>query len=172
MLNPIEKQLSLNQIGCKKYTYASKEGLLYNTIIIQLLINNKWKWVETYYNISKAYDSINHQWIKQCLIYFNIPLVVINNILYILNNTQLNLYYNQESDSIINVEKGIIQGDNLDEMEKANKLTKEIFNAIGLKINVEKSGIMTNINSQINGELAELPRVTNDNPYKYLGIEI
>ncbi|BFU24575.1 hypothetical protein, conserved [Entamoeba histolytica] len=31
---------------------------------------------------------------------------------------------------------------------------------------------MTNINSQINGELAELPRVTNDNHYKYLGIEI
>ncbi|BFU18533.1 hypothetical protein, conserved [Entamoeba histolytica] len=31
---------------------------------------------------------------------------------------------------------------------------------------------MTNINSQINGELAELPRVTNDNPCKYLGIEI
>ena len=44
MLNPIEKQLSLNQIGCKKYTYASKEGLLYNTIIQQLLIKNKWKW--------------------------------------------------------------------------------------------------------------------------------
>ncbi|BFU18564.1 hypothetical protein, conserved [Entamoeba histolytica] len=61
---------------------------------------------------------------------------------------------------------------NLDEMEKSHKLTKEIFNAIGLKINVEKSGIMTNINSQINGELAELPRVTNDNHYKYLGIEI
>ena len=31
---------------------------------------------------------------------------------------------------------------------------------------------MNNINDQINGELAELPRVTNDNPYKYLGIEI
>ncbi|BFU23827.1 hypothetical protein, conserved [Entamoeba histolytica] len=31
---------------------------------------------------------------------------------------------------------------------------------------------MTNINSQINGELAELPRVTNNNHYKYLGIEI
>ena len=60
----------------------------------------------------------------------------------------------------------------LDEMEKAHKLTKEIFNAIGLKINVEKSVIMNNINSQINGELAELPRVTNDNPYKYLDIEI
>ncbi|BFU22363.1 Reverse transcriptase (RNA-dependent DNA polymerase), putative [Entamoeba histolytica] len=65
-----------------------------------------------------------------------------------------------------------IMTNSLDEMEKAYKLTKEIFNAIGLKINVEKSGIMTNINSQINGELAELPRVTNDNPYKYLGIEI
>ena len=83
MLNQIEKQLSLNQIRCKKYTYSSNEWLLYNTIINQLLINNKWKWVETYYDISKAYDSINHQWIKQCLIYFNIPLVVINNILYI-----------------------------------------------------------------------------------------
>ncbi|GAB1223672.1 hypothetical protein ENUP19_0158G0032 [Entamoeba nuttalli] len=224
MLNPIEKQLSLNQIGCKKYTYASKEGLLYNTIIIQLLLKAKWKWVETYYDVSKAYDSINHQWIKQCLIYFNIPLSVINSILYILNNTYLNLYYNKESVGMINVERGIIQGDSLspllfvlsidvlskqldkqisklnikmngeekqvqlnhilymddlkimtnilDEMEKAHKLTKEIFNAIGLKINVEKSGIMTNINSQINGELAELPRVTNDNPYKYLGIEI
>ena len=31
---------------------------------------------------------------------------------------------------------------------------------------------MNNINGQINGELAELPRVTNDNHYKYLGIEI
>ena len=31
---------------------------------------------------------------------------------------------------------------------------------------------MTNINSQINGELAELPRVYNDKHYKYLGIEI
>ena len=31
---------------------------------------------------------------------------------------------------------------------------------------------MNNINGQINGELAELQRVTNDNPYKYLGIEI
>ena len=61
---------------------------------------------------------------------------------------------------------------NINEMEKAHKLTKEIFNAIGLKINVEKSGIMNNINGQINGELAELPRVTNDNPYKYLGTEI
>ncbi|BFU26207.1 Reverse transcriptase (RNA-dependent DNA polymerase), putative [Entamoeba histolytica] len=65
-----------------------------------------------------------------------------------------------------------IMTNSLNEMEKAHKLTKEIFNAIGLKINVEKSGIMTNINSQINGELAELPRVTNDNHYKYLGIEI
>ncbi|BFU25697.1 Reverse transcriptase (RNA-dependent DNA polymerase), putative [Entamoeba histolytica] len=105
MQNPIEKQLSLNQIGCKKYTYASKEGLLYNTIIQQLLLKAKWKLVETYYDVSKAYDSINHQWIKQCLIYFNIQLVVINNILYILNNTYLNLYYNQESVSIINVER-------------------------------------------------------------------
>ncbi|BFU18346.1 Reverse transcriptase (RNA-dependent DNA polymerase), putative [Entamoeba histolytica] len=49
-----------------------------------------------------------------------------------------------------------IMTNSLDEMEKAHKLTKEIINAIGLKINVEKSGIMTNINSQINGELAEL----------------
>ena len=60
----------------------------------------------------------------------------------------------------------------LEEMEKAHKLTNEIFNRIWLKINIEKSGIMNNINSQINGELAELPRVTNDNHYKYLGIEI
>ncbi|BFU26169.1 hypothetical protein, conserved [Entamoeba histolytica] len=65
-----------------------------------------------------------------------------------------------------------IINNSLDEMEKSHKLTKEIFNAIGLKFNVEKSLIMTNINSQINGELAELPRVTNDNHYKYLGIEI
>ncbi|GAB1219829.1 hypothetical protein ENUP19_0044G0002 [Entamoeba nuttalli] len=101
-------------------------------------------------------------------------------ILYILNNTYLNLYYNQESVGMINVERGIIQSDSLspllfvlsidilskqldkqisklnikmngeekqiqlnhilyiedlkimtnslDEMEKAHKLTKEIFN--------------------------------------------
>ena len=189
-----------------------------------MLIKAKWKCVETYYDVSKAYDSINHQWVKHCLIYFNIPLVVIKSILYILNITQLKLYYNQQNVGIINVERGIIQGDSLspllfvlsidilskqldkqinklsikmngeekqvqlnhilymddlniitnslEEMEKANKLINEIFNAIGLKINVEKSVIMTNINDQINRELSELPRVTNDNPYKYLGIEI
>ena len=31
---------------------------------------------------------------------------------------------------------------------------------------------MNNINGQINGELVELPRVTNNNNYKYLSIEI
>ena len=31
---------------------------------------------------------------------------------------------------------------------------------------------MNNINDQIIGELAELPRVINNNHYKYLGIEI
>ena len=41
-----------------------------------------------------------------------------------------------------------------------------------IKNKYKKSLIMNNINVQINRDLSELPRVTNNNHYKYLGIEI
>ncbi|GAB1222644.1 hypothetical protein ENUP19_0120G0017 [Entamoeba nuttalli] len=100
---------------------------------------------ETYYDISKSYDSINHQWIKHCLIYFNIPLVVINSILYILNNTYLNLYYNQENVCIINVERGIIQGDSLSPLlfvlsiDVLSKQLDKQINKLNIKMNGEEN---------------------------------
>ncbi|BFU26160.1 hypothetical protein, conserved [Entamoeba histolytica] len=49
-------------------------------------------------------------------------------------------------------------------------LSKQLDKQIS-KLNIKMNGEEKQVN-QINGELAELPRVTNDNHYKYLGIEI
>ena len=50
-----ERQISLNQLGGRKNTYASKEGLIRN-ILLQTYLNKKSeKWIEIYYDVTKAY---------------------------------------------------------------------------------------------------------------------
>ena len=47
-----------------------------------------------------------------------------------------------------------------------------ISEAIGLKINDNKSGLLVKGNQNIPEELQHYPRVTDNNPYKYLGVEL
>ncbi len=79
-MNPMEKQISLNQLGCKKMSYAAKEGLLVSTLTQSCLNKNGKRWVEMYYDVKKAYDSVNHEWLIQCLKYYEIPANIIRTI--------------------------------------------------------------------------------------------
>ena len=36
------------------------------------------KYVESYYDIKKAYDSVNHEWVIESLKYFNVEGVIID----------------------------------------------------------------------------------------------
>ena len=43
--NDDDKRISLNQLGCKQYSYASKEGLLQNTLL-QAMLNKRMNWLK------------------------------------------------------------------------------------------------------------------------------
>ena len=59
-----------------------------------------------------------------------------------------------------------------EQMEMANDILLRISNAIGLKINDSKSGLLIKGNQPVPQSLQSYPLVTNSNPYKYLGVEL
>ena len=61
--------------------------------------------------------------------------------------------------------------DDIQEAVKAYQLTKEVHEALGLTINVNKSGMTVHGDIEIPAELQELPQHNNQNPYKYLGVQ-
>ena len=65
--NPDELRISPNQLGCKKKNLASKEGIFKNYIMKNKLNTKNGKYLEAYYDIKKAYDSVNHKWTTACL---------------------------------------------------------------------------------------------------------
>ena len=106
-----ERQISPNQLGCKKFTYASKEGLLQGVLIQTYLNKKKSKWVELYYDVSKAYDSVNHKWLIKCLQYFNITKKIIIVIESMMNMWKLEMYHKNTFIGNIKVNNGILQVD-------------------------------------------------------------
>ena len=109
--NETKQQLNSCQLGCKKYSYASKEGLLMTTLTQSFLNRTNRKWVEMYYDIAKAYDSINHEWMLTCLRYYNIPESIISIIKHMSDKWALKLHYGNEFIGDIEVKTGILQGD-------------------------------------------------------------
>ena len=220
--NPKEKQLELNQLGCQKFSYASKEGLL-ESVLLQSYLNRKQKkYCELYIDVEKAYDSICHDWITTCLKYYNIPNKINKAVEHMMNNWTIKLHYNKDEVGDIRLKNGILQGDSFspllfvlsidciskklnehipkitipngnasftinhiyymddlkiivetaEQMAQANKILLKISNAIGLKINDNKSGLLIKGKQQIPEELKVYPKVTDTNPYKYLGVEL
>ena len=220
--NPPEKQLTVNQLGCKKLSYASKEGLI-ESVLMQSYLNRKQKkYCELYIDVEKAYDSVSHDWLLKCLAFYEIPQKLNEVIAHMMKSWQLRLHYGSEEISSVKLENGILQGDSfspllfvlsidwiskqlnyhidkikipngnntftinhiyymddlkiitetVDDMVKANDILLRISNAIGLKINDSKSGLLIKGNQIIPEELLSYPIVSNNNPYKYLGVEL
>ena len=220
--NPEIQQLSVNQLGCKKLSYASKEGLL-ESVLMQSYLNRKQKkYCELYIDVEKAYDSVNHEWLVKCLQFYQIPYKLITIITHMMENWVINLHYKTDTIGSVKLQNGILQGDSFspllfvlsidwiskqlnyqidkiqipngeasftinhiyymddlkiitettEQMEQANEILLRISNAIGLKINDSKSGLLVKGNQRIPPSLQSYPLVSNSNPYKYLGVEL
>ena len=51
------------------------------------------KYVESYYDIKKAYDSVNHEWVIEALKYFNVEGVIIDIVESMMNRWKIFIGY-------------------------------------------------------------------------------
>ncbi|BFU20454.1 hypothetical protein, conserved [Entamoeba histolytica] len=54
-------KISKNQLGCKLQSLAAKEGIINSYMMKQQKEEKYPKYVESYYDIKKAYDTVNHE---------------------------------------------------------------------------------------------------------------
>lgn len=218
------QQISENQLGNKEGSLGAKEGCLISELVQEQLTNQKRNYIEIYYDIKKAYDSVNHEWLIQTLNYFMAGERIINVIKSMMNRWTVRMQYDKETKiQPIHLRRGIIQGDSLspllfilyidiiskklnEEIEKitildewgnkfevnhyfymddlkvivekveqakiAHQLVKEMTKALGFEINMKKCGISVHGNIKLPKCLSEIPRITQSNPYKYLGTPV
>ena len=77
-LNNNNIELNKNQYGCKNHVMAAKEALMINNNVQLLLKQNKRKYIEIYYDLIKAYDTVNHMWLIEVLKSYKISSKIIN----------------------------------------------------------------------------------------------
>ncbi|BFU26196.1 Reverse transcriptase (RNA-dependent DNA polymerase), putative [Entamoeba histolytica] len=70
-------KISRNQLGCKLQSLAAKEGII-NSYMLKQQEYKYPKYDESYYDIKKTYDTVNHEWVIESLKYFNYEGVIID----------------------------------------------------------------------------------------------
>ena len=212
--------VTANQIGCMAQTLASKQGVLYNIQLQEALELYGKKYYTSMYDITKAYDSVNHKLILYRLHQINAPLMIIEMIKYMMDHWAINMRYtNGEKVGRIKLYNGILQGDSLspklfiiainmistqlnekikpiningrslmnhifymddlkvicedkEEISNAHQMIMRLFSDIGMEVNTSKCGLIMHKTKEIPIGMEDIPIVTMENPYKYLGIEI
>ena len=89
--NKFRKTISPCQFGNRKCSFGAKEALFQNIMIMDILRQQKRSFIQIYYDVSKAYDSINHDWLIQTLKFYNIHEDVIHVISIRLKNWTLTI---------------------------------------------------------------------------------
>ena len=106
----MNKVISNNQMGTRRMCQGAKEQALINKVLNQSNgYNLKTSWID----IRKAYDSVHHKYLEDCINKLNMPNNIQNFIRRTLNNQNVNLILNGEEIGKVKVERGILQGDAL-----------------------------------------------------------
>ena len=106
-------ELNKNQYGCKNHVMAAKEALMINNNVQLLLKQNKRKYIEIYYDLIKAYDTVNHIWLIEVLKSYKISSKIINIIKDIGGKWSIKLMYGNKDVGLVNLKNGILQGDTM-----------------------------------------------------------
>ena len=95
-------------MGTKKHCQGAKEQMLINKTINY---GNKNSLKSSWFDVRKAYDSLDHKYLLECLSNINIPEHIVQFISRMLKKQKCELFLNRESIGTIELERGIIQGD-------------------------------------------------------------
>ena len=116
----MKRQLCLNNIKLDKTQFgsinnvlASKEALIINNNIQDKLKKEKKGYYEIYYDLVKAYDTVNHKWLLKVLNMYKINNKIINIIENIINKWKINIGYNNNIISKIKLKNWILHGDTM-----------------------------------------------------------
>ncbi|BFU19327.1 Reverse transcriptase (RNA-dependent DNA polymerase), putative [Entamoeba histolytica] len=107
-------KISSNQLGCKLQSLAAKEGIINSYMMKQQKEEKYPKYVESYYDIKKASDTVNHEWVIESLKYFNYECVIIDIIESMMTRWKIFIGYKfNEYLGYIKLNRGILQDDSL-----------------------------------------------------------
>ncbi|BFU24882.1 Reverse transcriptase (RNA-dependent DNA polymerase), putative [Entamoeba histolytica] len=92
---------------------SAKEGII-NSYMLKQKEEKYPKYVESYYDIKKAYDTVNHEWVIESLKYFNVEFVIIDIIESMMTRWKIFIGYKfNEYLGCIKLNRGILQCDSL-----------------------------------------------------------
>lgn len=102
--------ISTNQMGTKRRCQGAKQQALINKA---LNMNNNNNLCTSWIDVKKAYDSVRHPYLIDCLEKLKIPECILEFIKRMLHHQKTTLFLNGEGIGKVNIENGIIQGDAL-----------------------------------------------------------
>ncbi|MEG2848334.1 MAG: reverse transcriptase family protein [Bacilli bacterium] len=106
----INKIISENQMGGRSKCQGAKEQALFNRTIYE---NNKNMIDTAWLDIKKAYDSVNHEMLAECMKKLGIPDQITNYVKSNMEKWKVMINFNKEEIGTIKIKKGILQGDSL-----------------------------------------------------------
>ncbi|KAI2795587.1 hypothetical protein BLOT_016634 [Blomia tropicalis] len=99
-----------NQMGTKRKCQGAKEQAIINKLIN---LDNNNQLYTCWIDIKKAFDSVRHEYLIDCLVRINMPENIIAFVSRMLIHQNTELMINQESIGNAKIESGIMQGDSL-----------------------------------------------------------
>ena len=87
--------------------------MIINNNIQDKLKKEKKGYYEIYYDLVKAYDTVNHKWLLKVLKMYKISNKIYNIIKNIINKWKINIGYNNNKICKIKLKNGILQGDTM-----------------------------------------------------------
>ncbi|BFU24414.1 Reverse transcriptase (RNA-dependent DNA polymerase), putative [Entamoeba histolytica] len=159
-------KISSNQLGCKLQSLAAKEGIINSYMMKQQKEEKYPKYVESYYDIKKAYDTVNHEWVIESLKYFNYEFVIIDIIENMMTRLKIFIGYKfNEYLGCIKLNRGILQGDSLSnllfiiQMNVISQIIEEKFPKANHTLYMDDLRIMTESSEEmgiIHNEIKEI----------------
>ena len=102
--------LSENQLGTRRECQGAKEQALINK---RVNTEHKFLLKSIWIDIKKAYDSVNHDYLKKCIRKLGMPDWCTNFVDFIVDNWSIQLSYNQKVIGKVDLGRVILQGDSL-----------------------------------------------------------
>lgn len=108
--------LAEEQKGCRKRSQGYKEQVIIDTVLTKGVLKQKKELHVAYIDFQKAFDSIPHSWLRECLAIYKICPIIVNFLTEMMPRWKTSLVVsgkNKNSPININIRRGIFQGDAL-----------------------------------------------------------
>jgi len=101
------------QKGCRKNSWGTKDHLLVDKLVIDMAKCKKRNLHMAWIDYSKAYDSVSHSWILECLKLYNVHPQICELLDNAMQSWKIQLFCSNNYYGEVSIQDGIYQGDSL-----------------------------------------------------------